>query len=304
MTSAASASAPHRLAGVAWILLASVSFSGMGAVTKVAMADGNVFDVVFWRSVIVSSVAWGLMRRGPVPLRPGNPKLVAARAVVGVVAMLLFFWSLGQIELGTATTLLYTSPLFTVLLSGRVLGEQRHRATLPLTAAAFVGVALIMRPTGADAALGAAAALAAGFLASLAYLAVRRLRETDPPARIVFWFSLSAVVVCAGPSLATGLPEHASDWLALLGVGLFATGGQLAMTRAYRLERASVVGPFSYATVVISYLLGLAIWSEVLSLEATLGMALVVVAGALLGRTAQAEEPPAAAATSPPRPRP
>ena len=64
-----------------------------------------------------------------------------------------------------------------------------------------------------------------------------------------------------------------------------------------------MVGPLSYATVVLSYLLGLAFWSEVLSPEATVGMVLVVAAGVLLGRSAQAEAPPASAATTPPPPR-
>ena len=72
-------------------------------------------------------------------------------------------------------------------------------------------------------------------------------------------------------------------------VGLGAAGGQLAMTEAYRLERASVVGPFSYATVIWSALLGWAFFDEALDPLSTSGIALLLVAGMWLSRKANAE---------------
>jgi len=112
-----------RFEGIAWILLASASFAAMGAFTKAAVAGVGVADAVFWRSVVVMLVALGLSWRQGVSLRPGNLRLMLWRSGIGLVAMGLFFWSIGQIELGLAHTLLYTSPLFMPLLSGRMLGE-------------------------------------------------------------------------------------------------------------------------------------------------------------------------------------
>ena len=282
---------PARLAGVAWILAASIGFTAMGAFTKLAIGDAGAYGVVFWRSIIVALVALVMMRLQGISLRPGNVRLLAWRSGVGVVAMLLFFWSLGEIPLGASTTLLYTSPVFTVLLSGRVLGEQRDRWTLPLALLAFAGVVMVVRPSALGVDLGTVAALASGFFAALAYVAVRGLRSTDPPARIVFWFSIFAIVVTAVPTSVHGLPSTGTEWLVLLGVGAAASFGQLAMTTAYRLERASIIGPLSYATVVLSYVLGLVFWAEVLSPWATAGMVVVVAAGVGLGRRAHAQAP-------------
>lgn len=282
---------PHRLAGLGWILFASLSFAAMGAFVKHAMVGLSAFDAVFWRSVVVAAVAFGLMRAQRIPMRIGNPRLLLWRSVVGLTALFAYYWSLGEIPLGTATTLLYTHPLFTVLLSGMLLGERRVRRALPLAALAFVGVALILRPAVLEADLGTFAALASGFLASLAYIAVRGLRDSDPPARIVFWFSIFAILVSAPLALHDGLPQTPTQWLVLLGVGVSASGWQLGMTNAYRLERATIVGPLSYVAVLISFLFGLALWSEVLDLEATLGIGLVIGSGAVLARAAHAEAP-------------
>ncbi len=263
----------------------------MGAATKVAIGHFHVLELVFWRSVVVSVVACALMWRGGISPRPGSWRWMLTRSILGVLAMICFFWSIGEIPLGTATTLLYTSPLFTVLLSGRVLGESRDRWTLPLVSVAFAGVILILRPVDVVVGWGEIAALFAGVLASLSYLSVRHLRTTDPPARIVGFFSMFGALVCAPFMVTKSLPDVPLDWFVLLAVGVSATLGQLAMTWAYRLEKANVIGPFSYATVVVSYFLGLIFWKEVLRWDATLGIVLVVLAGAALSRGAKASTP-------------
>lgn len=274
----------RRFEGILWILLASASFATMGAFTKAAVAAVGVADVVFWRSVIVAVVAFALAWRQGVSWRPGNVRLMLWRSFVGLVAMGLFFWSIGQIELGLAHTLLYTSPLFTVLLSGRLLGESGGWRRLVPALVAFAGVALVVRPDLAAVELGSLAALGAGLLAALAYIAVRRLRTSDPPARVVWFFAVFSALGTAPFALGDGFPTDTDHIGLLLAVGVFAAGGQLAMTRAYAVEEATIVGPFSNATVIFAWLLGLLLWDESLGWSGTLGMALVVLACAWLGR--------------------
>jgi len=281
-----------RFEGIAWILLASASFAAMGAFTKAAVAGVGVADAVFWRSVVVMLVALGLSWRQGVSLRPGNLRLMLWRSGIGLVAMGLFFWSIGQIELGLAHTLLYTSPLFMALLSGRMLGEGGGWRTLLPAGVAFGGVVLLVQPSAGQLELGTFAALGAGFLAALAYITVRRLRTTDPPARVVWFFAAFSAAATAPFALYDGVPTDPDQLALLLAVGVFAAGGQLAMTRAYAVEQATIVGPFSNVTVIFSFLLGLLIWDESLGLGGTIGMVLVVLACAALGRTAGGAAPP------------
>ncbi len=279
----------HRLLGVTLILLASVAATVMGALTKAAFEFADVADIVLWRSLIVAAVAFVLMRRERIPLAAGSPGLLLWRSLVGLAAMVCFYWSLGQIPLGTATTLIYTHPLFVVLLAGPLLGEPPRRAAVVLSVVAFGGVLLVIKPGTVSLSWGTVAALSAGLLAALAYLSVRKLRATDPPARIVWWFSIISAVVVAPFALADGMPTRWEAWLVLLGVGVAATGVQLGMTWAYRVERAEIVGPFSYATIVMSYIVGLVVWDEDIDLAAAIGVGIVVTAGALLSRYASAQ---------------
>lgn len=282
----------RRLEGVAWMLMGSAFLSIMSALTRFAREDVGTSEVIFVRAVVVALVSGALLRAQGHALWPGAPRLLALRSLMGLTAMYAYFWALGEIPLGMATTLLQTSPLFIALLSGRLLGESASRGMWLWTAAAFVGVALIVRPTqGLE--WGAVMALVAGLTSALAYLAVRGLRQSDPPARIVFWFAVLSALVSAPLSLEALVqtPRAPSLWAAMVGVGVFGALGQLSSTQAYRLEKANVVGPFAYATVAISYLLGLVFWGEFLSGWGTLGIALVVASGVMLSRAADAQEP-------------
>lgn len=257
-------------------MAASASFACMGAFTKVAVPLSGVAGVVFWRSVVVAAVSLGLALQRGQSLKPRRWGLLTWRAAVGLLAMGLFFWSLGEVELGLANALLYTSPLFIALLSWPLLRERVSWLALGSAVVGGVGVVLLVQPGAVRFELGLVAGLGAGFLAGLAYVAVRQLRTSEPPERIVWFFSIFCVVFSAPFVWWTG---PALSWVSvgpLLAVGLFAAAGQLAMTRAYAAEEASVVSPVTNATVVFSWLLGLGVWGESPGVWATVGMVLVV----------------------------
>jgi drug/metabolite transporter (DMT)-like permease len=274
--------ASARWHGVWWILFASTSFSAMGAMIKAAVPELSTAQVVFWRCVVVFAVAHLIVRRNRVSLRPGHLPRMAVRCGVGLMAMLCFFGSMSHLPLGTATALQYTSPLFTVLLAGPLLGEWAGRRGWALVGLAFVGVILILRPA-VDVGFGALGlGLLGGILAAWVYVVVRQLRETDPPSRIIWWFALTSAVATAPFALGDGLPQGPGMWALALGIGLAATGGQFGMTQAYRVEKATVVGPLSYATVVLSALAGVLFFGDRLDLFTGLGIVVFVTAGARL----------------------
>ena len=283
-----------RLAGVLWMLLSTASYAVMGAGTKVAVPMAGLAAVLFWRSVFITGMTWALGRARGVSMRPVNLGLLFWRSVVGFVAMVCYFWALSQVPLATASALLYVNPILVVLLAGITIKERVPKGTLPVALVAFLGVIIIMDPTSDGSQLGALAALTAGAMAALAYLAVRKLRETDTTEGIVLSFSVFCVLGSApfafSGAFGAAFPEQPMAWLLFLVIGLGAAGGQLAMTEAYRLEKASVVGPFSYATVLWSAALGWLFFEEPIGPQSGLGIVLLLASGTWLSRRANASE--------------
>ena len=269
----------------------------MAAFTKAAMQNSDVFAVVFWRSAVIIFIALLAARISGESVRPRHWGRLLLRSTLGLAALTCYFWCLGQIPLGVAATLLKTAPLFMVLLAGVVLGVRTRRTTLPLTVVAFGGVALIVWPSDgfdwSDRAtmLGLGAGLAAGFLAALTYLTVRKLRETDTASGIVLFFAVFASIATAPLGLRDGLPELWPQGAYLGAVGLFGGLGQLGMTRAYRLEKASIIGPLSYTQIVFSFALGILFFAEEIGAGTLAGVIVVIAAGAFISRQADARAP-------------
>jgi S-adenosylmethionine uptake transporter len=152
------------------------------------------------------------------------------------------------------------------------------------------GVVLLLRPTfHADQWLGGLMALASSVFAAMAYLEVRRLgRMGEPEFRVVYYFSLSNVVagligcVLTAPTSRELFHHHSWHGLGLLlTVGAFATGAQMAMTRAYRLGNALIVANLQYTGIVFSSIWGIVVWGDQLGWQSWLGMAVILGSGSI-----------------------
>jgi drug/metabolite transporter (DMT)-like permease len=149
---------------------------------------------------------------------------------------------------------------------------------------------LLLRPWQTPAAdlVAGLIGLFSGVMAAFAYIHVRKLgRLHEPEWRTVFWFAL----VCAfGAALLASLdggwqpvvmPNQVGVLLAL---GVFATLGQLTMTRAYRTGQTVVVASFAYSTVVYASLLDVLIFDLEMPLLAWSGIGITVLAGVQAAR--------------------
>ncbi|MEF8792675.1 DMT family transporter [Thiohalorhabdus sp.] len=279
----------HRPQQAAALIIASAfMFALTGATVKAASAALPYTEVVFFRSALglIALSPW-LMRGGLQGLTTAAPGLHLFRGLSGVAAMYCFFFALGHLELATAVLLNYSAPLFIPFIAAIWLGEpvpRRLRWAIPI---GFVGIALILKPGlflptgGGRLNLAALIGVAAGMLAAVSFVTIRRLHHSEPTTRIVFYFGVISTIISAVPLVWTWRTPDPALWGLLAGMGASATGGQLLLTRAYALAPAAQVGPFTYSVVLFSAALGWAWWEEVPGPWAVLGTLLVVVAGVL-----------------------
>jgi len=272
------------------MLLAGASFALMGVLVKLGVQWFSSHELVFYRSV----VALALLLAG-MTLRHGltggrhflgeHTALHVRRGLVGFLALATFFYAVAHLPLSLAITLNYSSPLFLALLMPWQLNERPSRAQYATVAVGFLGVALLLRPwdSAPQDLVAGLVGLFSGVMAAFAYIHVRRLgRLGEPEWRTVFWF---AVVCALGASLLASLdggwhvPAATEHVGLLLGVGLFATLGQLAMTRAYRKGDTVVVAAFAYSTVVFGGILDTLIFNMAMPITAWIGMLITVLAG-------------------------
>ncbi len=278
------------------MLAAAAAFSLMAAVVKALAGQYSAYEIVFYRGLTGLALLGGWAWWRGLPLASPHPRLHVTRSVVGTVAMTCWFHTLGELPLGTAMTLNYTSPIFIAMLlgvfawhAGRQVGPGGF-ALYAAIACGFAGVLLVLRPTLArDQELALVIGLCGGLLGSVAYLHVRKLgRSGEPEWRTVSWFSATNLMMGMMMCLPSGFSAlDARGIIGLAGVGVLATAGQLFMTRAFGHGRTLLAASLQYAGVAFASLLGwLAFDERIDALE--IGGILMIVASGVAATTVSA----------------
>jgi S-adenosylmethionine uptake transporter len=300
-----------------WLMVgASLGFSLMAACVKLASAHYGAGEIVFYRALVGLVLMALVLRARGASLRTPVPAMHFWRSASGVAALCLWFYALGNLPLATAMTLNYMSSVWIALflIGGAVLlGPARGDAAaahsggidgrlVAAVLAGFAGVALVLRPTIAEDQLWhGLCGLLSGMLAAMAYLQVTALgRVGEPEDRVVFYFSLGGVTAGAAIALVTGgFSAHTAGGLALLlAIGTLATVAQWMMTRAYSIGATLGNAALQYLGIGFSFIIGVLVFSDPVTLMALAGMALIVGAGiaATLLRQRSGVRPAAAAA--------
>lgn len=279
--------------------LAALLFSVMNVLGRVAAATVPWATVAATRAIVGALVAFTVVRlRGSRPVRLAS-RAIWLRSIAGTTAMALTFYVLGSpgIALGDAVTIFNLGPVFLAVLAPLALKERtglrRLAFALPL---AVIGVILVDKPEALFASAHAAdralllLALGAAFFSSVAMLGLRTVGKRESAESIALHFSITAAVVLtviAAPHFS--LP-NARDLAAMVGAGVSAGAAQIAMTRAYTVERAALVASYGYLNVVVTALLGVLVLGERPDAAALLGMALVVASGLVVTLAGVREE--------------
>jgi S-adenosylmethionine uptake transporter len=293
-----------------WLMVgSSLLFATMGVCVKLASEQYASGEIVMYRGLVGVVMIALLSRARGVSLKTRVPMMHLWRSVVGVSALTLWFYALGHLPLATGVTLNYMSSVWMALflIGGAVVvgGARVDSRLVALVLLGFAGVALVLRPTLAHDQLGAGVVgLASGMLSALAYLQITTLgRVGEPELRVVFYFSIGSAVAGAGLTFGTGFHAHTARGLALLvATGLLATTAQVLMTRAYAIGRVLSNASLQYLGIAFSFLYGVWLFGDKVTLATTGGIVLIVAAG--LGSTLLRARtlPPAASDTlAPPR---
>jgi S-adenosylmethionine uptake transporter len=272
-----------------WMVAASLFFALMSVCIKYASPYFGPLEIVCYRGAIGIVFMWVVLRSQKVSLRTTVPMMHVWRNVIGVSALVCWFYAIAHLPLATAMTLNYMSGVWVAaflvggtLLLGRLSDIRRQGPLVLAVMAGFGGVIMMLRPTLEQNQLFAGLiGLMSGLMSALAYIQVAALgRVGEPEARTVFYF-------CIGAALAGGIgmqffdmhPLDTPQALWLLAVGILGALGQLCMTRAYTRGATMVVANLQYTGIIFAALFGILLFGDELPMLGWLGMMTIILSG-------------------------
>ena len=234
-------------------------------------------------------------------LRPVNGRAVLARSVIHGFAMVIYFGALAFLPVAIVAAGLFTAPIFVLLISRFAYGLAIGPARILAVAVGFAGVICVLGPQAmSGATVAALLPVLAGALYAMGNIATRQwCADETAETLLAGFFLVMGVFGALGMVALTLVPMVApagTDGFLLRGwvwpttpflwwTFVQAAGslvGVAMMIRAYQITDAGRASVIEYVILPASAFWSWALWGEVLTPLAILGMALIVAAGCLI----------------------
>ena len=285
---------------ILWMVRGGFAFSTMAALTHELGKQCDWLLIVFVRMFISFIIAFALaLRSGLNPFLLTKPVLWV-RSLVGSSAMLATFYAVTKLPISDVAVITETRPIWVALLAGYLLGEFTGKRIWLSIVFGTAGVVFVEHPRIAEQNFAGLVALYAAFAGSIVMICLRKLRDIDLRV-IVTHFSGTATLVSLLAILFlredfdVSLIGDSTVAVMLLGVGVFGTIGQFAMTKAFSIGEAPSVASAGFVKVGFSAGYDILIWKHVFEISTVLGMVLILISTGWLvrlrGNAGEAEEP-------------
>ena len=276
--------------GALYLALTACCYAITGVLVRLAAVQLDNNSLVFGRNLagLLFLMPWFFrmcrLQNGLAALKTDLLGWHMARTAVGLIAMYLYFYSLAHFALADAMLFVYSAPVIVPLLAHWFLGEPITARIYAVVLLGLVGVVLVLKPGGEHFYWMAPVGLSCTLFTAFAFVFVRRLSMSEPPMRVVFYFTLFSAVISVLPFLFHPQWPDSRGWWLLAGIGGVNTLAQWFLSLAYGSAPAARIAPVSYLTVLLAALLGWVIWDEVPDHYAIAGAVLIFISALLVMR--------------------
>ncbi len=270
--------------GIIFAVINAFMLAGMSLFAKMLSQYYGPVEVTFFRNAFSAvTLLIGLIFIGKLHLiRTKRPFTHLFRGAIGTAGIVLGAWALSILPLAETTVLLFTSPLFTVLLSFLILKEKVGLFRFAAVLFGFTGVIIVANPgseTNAIPLIGLIVGLGWGFFSGSVDTCLRWMGKTENANATVFYFVLFGTITTGlhWPWAQVKYTEFSLDILWIItGLGLTGLLALLAKTQSFRLGEASIIAPIMYSMIIWTMLFDYLFWDKLPTWNVITGATLII----------------------------
>ena len=275
------------LKGIFCIIIAGFGFALMSLFVKLS-GDLPSIQKGFFRNIIavfISSIPlikhWRVIN---IPRNNTGWLVLISRSVFGTIGLVLNFYAISHISLADSSIIQKLSPFIIIILSYIFFKEEMTRFQVFSIIIAFIGITLIIKPSGNNIiSMGALAALLGALCAGIAYTCVRYLGTHNISGEFIIFFFSSLSSLMLLPFLILDYRTMTYYQLSMLILaGISATIGQYGVTFAYKFAAAKNISVFDYSQVLFSGIFGYMFFGEFPDFQSLIGYIIVISVGIVL----------------------
>ncbi len=272
--------------GITYILVSTFCFSLVNVCVKY-LENIPTAEIVFFRSLVTFIITALLILRIGIPFWGNQIRWLLLRGAAGAVSLTLFFYTIKLMPIGTAVTIQFLSPIFTILLGIYFLGEKVKKLQWIFFILAFIGVIVVKGFDPRISWIYLGMGILSAFFSGVAYNAIVKCKYTEHPLTLVMYFPLVAIPITGIWCLFEWKTPNSEEWILLLIAGLLTQIAQVCMTKALHLGKSSVIIQFKYLGIIYALTYGFLFFNETYSITVIMGIILIVagvVTNAIIGK--------------------
>ncbi len=254
---------PPNLQGALWLLAAALCLTAMTTLAKQLGSELPSIQVIFFRALMGFCMAMPfLLRNGVGGLKTGRPGLMTVRAITGSLTMMCGLYAVIYIPLADAITITFARTIFVAVLAVFILREVMGPRRIVATAVGFIGVLVMVRPTGA---LEPAAIVAVGgaFFGAATIILIKILSRTESTALQVAYAAIAGLVVTGVPTYMQWVQPSWEQLGLLILMGVVSVTGQTCFIKGYAVGEATAIAPIDYTRLIFAGLAGFLFFGDV-----------------------------------------
>ncbi|BDA82736.1 multidrug transporter [Aureimonas sp. SA4125] len=187
-----------------------------------------------------------------------------------------YFLALLYLPLADMTALGFSQVIFMTITAVVILKEKVGWRSWTATIVGFVGVVIMLRPTGDLMDAYALIAVLSAMLLCGVTISIRLMARTESTETVMLYQSVVLCAAYAVPSFLWWQWPSQKEWLLLLVIGTIGTVAQYLFTMAFRVAEAAALAPLEFTRLLIAIFVGYLLFSEVPEISTMLGALIVM----------------------------
>lgn len=262
--------------GIRYIIFATVFFSIINALVKY-LGHIPAVEIIFFRSIVSLVITYASIRKLKIKILNEHTPILVIRGISGSIALTLYFYTIQNMPLATAVTILYLAPIFTVIFAIFIVREWPDKRQWPFFLLCFIGAALLKNFDPRVSFIHFSMGILAAMFAGIAYNMIRKLKNKVHHSLVIFYFPFITIPFLSPWVLKYWVTPNVLELIILLAIGVCTQLAQVFMTKAYMLESAAKISHFNYLTCLFAFLTGIIFFNESLNTYSIIGLILIFI---------------------------
>jgi drug/metabolite transporter (DMT)-like permease len=265
--------------GFCLMMSAALGFALSDILMKTLSSDFHSTTIALFRFLVGGLILWSLLSWRGESLRGTHTRGLILRGFIGTVSYFCILKAMALTTLANTIVLLYTSPLFVVLFSFLFFRESVRWAEILLAVTGFLGITILVNPSFHTLNMGYVFGLLSGCTGGLATLLIPKLRKTNGPLIIYFYFCLVGGILSFPFAMGEFKLPTLQQGLLLVSVGLVLLIAHLFMNQGFKFCKASEGSVIMMSEIVFAGIGGAVLFHDAMTPRFWIGAVLIVGSG-------------------------